>query len=135
MKKLNNKGFSLVELIIVIAIMVILVAVLAPQFTKYVERSRVGTDVQNASEIATAVQVAIAEGKISADVASAAVDTSVLTSLGSAPVVKSNTVKNAGSGTAFTYTVADDCKTVEVYGAGVELYPDLNSAVSEYLEK
>ena len=36
----NNKGFSLVELIIVIAIMVALVAMLAPQFVKYVTRSR-----------------------------------------------------------------------------------------------
>ena len=36
----NNKGFSLVELIIVIAIMVALVAMLAPQFTKYVQKSR-----------------------------------------------------------------------------------------------
>ena len=36
----NNKGFSLVELIIVMAIMVVLVAVLAPQFTKYVNRAR-----------------------------------------------------------------------------------------------
>ena len=36
----ENKGFSLVELIIVIAIMVALVAMLAPQFVKYVSRSR-----------------------------------------------------------------------------------------------
>ena len=36
----NQKGFSLVELIIVMAIMVVLVAVLAPQFTKYVQRAR-----------------------------------------------------------------------------------------------
>lgn len=39
-KKLNNKGFSLVELIIVIAIMAVLIGVLAPQYLKYVERSR-----------------------------------------------------------------------------------------------
>ena len=32
MKKMNNKGFSLVELIIVIAIMAVLIVVLAPQF-------------------------------------------------------------------------------------------------------
>lgn len=44
MKKTNNKGFSLVELIIVIAIMAILVGVLAPQYLKYVEKSRLSAD-------------------------------------------------------------------------------------------
>ena len=61
-KKLNNKGFSLVELIIVIAIMVILVAVIAPQYLKFVNNSRVSTDVQTASDLVTAVNVAIADG-------------------------------------------------------------------------
>ena len=36
----NNKGFSLVELIIVMAILVALVAILAPAYLRYVERSR-----------------------------------------------------------------------------------------------
>lgn len=36
-KQKNNKGFSLVELIVVIAIMAVLVGVLAPQLMKYVE--------------------------------------------------------------------------------------------------
>ena len=45
----NNKGFSLVELIIVIAIMVALVAMLSPQFVKYVTKSRDAV-VQNAAE-------------------------------------------------------------------------------------
>ena len=43
-KSLTNKGFSLVELIIVIAIMAVLVGVLAPQYIKYVERSRKSSD-------------------------------------------------------------------------------------------
>ena len=53
--KRNNKGFSLVELIIVIAIMAILAGVLAPQFVKYIGRSRISTDIQNAQQIATAI--------------------------------------------------------------------------------
>lgn len=57
MKKMNNKGFSLVELIIVIAIMAILLVVLAPQYLRYVERSRNSTDLQNATEIVTALQI------------------------------------------------------------------------------
>lgn len=56
-EKMNDKGFSLVELIIVIAIMAVLVVVLAPQYLKYVERSRNSTDLQNATEIVTALQV------------------------------------------------------------------------------
>ncbi len=60
-KKMNNKGFSLVELIIVIAIMAVLVGVLAPQFLKYVERSRKSTDVQAVAEIISAVNVYVAD--------------------------------------------------------------------------
>lgn len=46
MKKLNNKGFSLVELIIVIAIMAILVGVVGAQVIPYLETSREGKDLQ-----------------------------------------------------------------------------------------
>jgi prepilin-type N-terminal cleavage/methylation domain-containing protein len=46
MKKLNNKGFSLVELIIVIAIMAILVGVVGTQVIPYLERSRKAKDEQ-----------------------------------------------------------------------------------------
>lgn len=56
-KKMNNKGFSLVELIIVIAIMAILVVVLAPQYLKYVEKSRVSSDAQTAVEFESAMSV------------------------------------------------------------------------------
>ena len=61
MKKTNNKGFSLVELIIVIAIMAILVGVLAPQYIKYVERSRKSADLDIAEGVYTAVQTTLTD--------------------------------------------------------------------------
>jgi type IV pilus assembly protein PilA len=62
--KKNNKGFSLVELIVVIAIMAVLVGVLAPQFMGYVTKSKKSTDVKNGQEIASAISVAIADESI-----------------------------------------------------------------------
>ncbi len=50
-KRFNNKGFTLVELIIVVAVIAILATVLAPQYIRYVERSRQANDVQVATQI------------------------------------------------------------------------------------
>jgi len=58
MKKLNNKGFSLVELIIVIAIMAILVGVVGTQVIPYLENSRQAKDYQILSSWNTAAMSA-----------------------------------------------------------------------------
>lgn len=54
-KNLTNKGFSLVELIIVIAIMAVLVGVLAPQYVKYLDKSKISADTQLADSIHSAI--------------------------------------------------------------------------------
>ena len=59
LKKMNNKGFSLIELIIVIAIMAILVGVLAPSLLRYVEKTNVSADTQLADAVRTAVVTAM----------------------------------------------------------------------------
>lgn len=71
-KEMNNKGFSLVELIIVIAIMVVLIAVLAPQYLKYVEKSRVASDQTTIVEYINAMQVIAADPEVTLTTADAA---------------------------------------------------------------
>lgn len=52
MKK-SNKGFSLVELIIVIAIMAILAMTIAPATIRYIDKSRKADDLQLVGNIAS----------------------------------------------------------------------------------
>ena len=58
----NEKGFSLVELIIVIAIMAVIVGVVTPQYIRYVEQSRTAADEEMIDEF-TNVLMTIATEK------------------------------------------------------------------------
>ncbi|MCR4643616.1 MAG: type II secretion system GspH family protein [Lachnospiraceae bacterium] len=61
---MKNKGFSLVELIIVIAIMAILVGVMAPQLIKYIEKSKVSADTQAADAVHSAILTAMMDPEV-----------------------------------------------------------------------
>lgn len=113
--KQNNKGFSLVELIVVIAIMIVLVAVLAPVFTKYVEQSRRATDVQNANSIAESVLVDAADGTLNSTALGGArtkVVTGTPSAIQSNPTAKGDAVAKGGD---FYFVYKKATNTVEVY--------------------
>lgn len=74
-RKNNNKGFSLVELIVVVLIIAIIAVALAPQVVKYVGQARNSVSENNAATIKSAVQAAVAEYQAQSDsVAFAAVE-------------------------------------------------------------
>ncbi len=120
-KQKNNKGFSLVELIVVIAIMVVLVAVLAPVFTRYIESSRKSTDVSTASSIAEAVLADVADGK-TFGTEKAEVTASNITAIKSAPEVQGTAKKNGSKkGDKFYFLYDSSSNLCHVYAGSGEL--------------
>lgn len=130
----RNKGFSLVELIIVIAIMAILAGALAPALIKYIAKSRRSTDVSNAQTIATAVANALSVEKAYDDATPGdyPVNTDG-TQLGTSNAFTSEVTSQLGTSTfkpkydkdkQFTITVNSDKATFTVKVDSSELYPD-----------
>lgn len=129
MKK-TNKGFSMVELIIVIAIMAILAGAIAPALIKYINKSRLSTDIQTGTSLATAMQTALAN-EAAFDAAPnnsgspSAVPTTVAgsfwdevddtVSLGKLKVKAKKDLSGASMGTTFFYEIDPSKNLVIVY--------------------
>jgi len=97
LKKKNNKGFSLIELIIVITIMAILTALIAPQLLRYVEQSRVAKDLSSIDEVYRAIQISLADETIFK-----------ATTTGNTVTFKNGTTDNTSTLTASTGALATD---------------------------
>jgi type IV pilus assembly protein PilA len=63
MKRLNKKGFTLAELLIVVAIIAVLVAIAIPIFTSQLEKAREATDAANIRAAYAEVQTAVLSGE------------------------------------------------------------------------
>ena len=61
--KEQNHGFSLVELIVVVAIMGVLVGILVPAYLAYVEKTRIQRDESAAGEIFRAAEIVVYSGQ------------------------------------------------------------------------
>lgn len=120
--KMNNKGFSLVELIIVVAIMAVLIGVLAPQYMRYVERTRLQKDNSAISEVANAMKIAAANEAILKEIPTAGLSVTItggtavsFTSLStSAPKMEQELTQTIGSFTATSNTYKGQTVTVTI---------------------
>jgi len=129
-KKKNNKGFSLVELIVVIAIMAVLVGVLAPQFIKYVNNSRVATDVKNGQEIASALSADLADGSLTGKTTAAQ---EITASNKPSAIATLPTISYTSSGDGKWYMEYDaDTGEVKIYCNGTTASTDLVYPTDNY---
>ncbi len=132
----SNKGFTLIELIVVIAIIAILALILVPRFAGFTESATERTNAGNRRTIETAVQVIIADGRLTGtgdfEVVSAGTPTAATTvqnidsGLTYTPptggpatlqdalrALVGTNVQPAGTATGYLVTVATDGVTVE----------------------
>ena len=67
MKRKQNKGFTLAELLIVVAIIGVLVAISIPIFSKQLEKSRRAVDLSNARNIESTLMYDLMDGDLKLD--------------------------------------------------------------------
>ena len=58
-KRMNKKGFTLIELIVVIAILAILAAIMIPRFGGFTDKAKATQAVVSAKQLATAIDAII----------------------------------------------------------------------------
>ena len=111
MKKMNKKGFTIVELVIVIAVIAILAGVLIPTFSGIVEKAQISAEQQkvtNAYKEAYAEEIYANKGVLKTDDVTEAVNgfTFTFTEVDANGNVKQVSVNGGADGYNYTYAPA-----------------------------
>ncbi|MDU7886074.1 MAG: prepilin-type N-terminal cleavage/methylation domain-containing protein [Clostridium perfringens] len=126
----KKKGFTLIELIIVIAIIAILAAIAIPNFLSIQRKSRVKADIASAKTIYDATSALIAEGKIQVPASDTTYNINPTDKNTTADEIESylQTMPKSESenGKYFTVTIGGDKEnpTIEVKIDGKKVYPE-----------
>ena len=104
MNKFNKKGFTLIEMLVVIAIIAVLVSIVIPVVGDSTAKARAATDAANLRSAKATITIGVMEGKITEGTAQ-----TDMKGYGTAP-----TAQTPGVG-AFKFDVAAGTKQVTVY--------------------
>ena len=145
---MRNRGISLIELIIVIAIMTILAGFLAPMLVRYINKSRLSTDINTGRELAMAITSVVADDTVKDNAVEHATPQPVEDMDGndfkkavyemlSVDEIKGKSKKDADgnpfSNPVFYYTLDSDKNKVEVFYGGItedyQVYPVTGSKI------